>query len=93
VAAVDQLAADAVGVHRMYNLGGSQATTLLALVELIARELGRTPEIVWLPEQPGDMKRTLADVALAGRELGYRPRVAIEDGIKRFVDWYRRANA
>jgi UDP-glucuronate 4-epimerase len=92
VAAVDQLSADGVGGYRTYNLGGSQATTLLTLVELIARELGRAPEIVWLPEQPGDMKRTLADVTLAGHELGYRPRVAIEDGIKRFVDWYRHAN-
>ena len=92
VSAIDQLASDATGRYRTYNLGGSQTTPLVGLVELIARELGREPELVWLPEQPGDMKRTLADVTLARRELGYRPRVTIEDGIKRFVDWYRRAH-
>ena len=92
VAAVDQLAADTTGAYRIYNLGGSQTTTLIALVELIATALGRRPELVWLPEQPGDMKRTLADVTLTGRDLGYKPRVSIDDGIKRFVDWYRRAN-
>lgn len=92
VAAIDQLAADARGAYRIYNLGGSQTTTLLRLVELISQELGRSPDINWLPEQPGDMKRTLADVSLSGRELGYRPRVPIEEGIKRFVAWYRAAN-
>jgi UDP-glucuronate 4-epimerase len=92
VASLDQLAADPVGVHRTYNLGGSQTTTLMGLVEMIAAALGRRPEIVWLPEQPGDMKRTLADVTLSERELGYRPRVPIEEGITRFVEWYRRAS-
>ena len=48
-----------------------------------------TPQINWQPEQPGDMKRTLADVTLAGRELHYRPKVPITEGIPRFVDWYR----
>lgn len=92
VAAVDQLAADSAGVYRTYNLGGSQTTTLRELVDLIAAAVGRKPEIAWLPEQPGDMKRTLADVALAGRELGYRPGVPIAEGIERFVAWYRAAN-
>lgn len=93
VAVVDQLAADARGVLRTYNLGGSQTTTLAALVALIAGALGRRPEIIRLPEQPGDMKRTLADVTLSGRELGYRPRVPIEQGIPRFVDWFRAGRA
>ena len=92
VAAVDQLAADSVPASRTYNLGGSQTTTLIELVDMIASAVGRRPEIAWLPEQPGDMKRTLADVTLSGRELGYQPRVSIEDGIKRFVAWYRDAN-
>jgi UDP-glucuronate 4-epimerase len=93
VASVDQLAADAVGTYRIYNLGGSRTTTLLGLVEMISNALGQRPEIRWLPEQPGDMKRTLADLSLSGRDLGYQPRVPIEEGIKRFVDWYRRALA
>ncbi len=92
VASVDQLAADTAPAFRVYNLGGSHTTTLRQLVDLIAGALGREPVIDTLPEQPGDMKRTLADVALAGRELGYRPHVPIAEGITRFVEWYRRAN-
>jgi len=93
VATVDQLAGDARGVCRTYNLGGSQTTTLRELVDLIAGALGQTPQIVWKPEQPGDMKRTLADVTLSGRELGYRPKVSIAEGISRFVAWYRSLSA
>ncbi|HEY4187623.1 MAG TPA: NAD-dependent epimerase/dehydratase family protein [Polyangia bacterium] len=93
VATVDQLAADPAARNRTYNLGGSQTTTLRGLVDLIAGALGRAPAIVWRPEQPGDMKRTLADVSFVGRELGYHPRVPIAEGIPRFVEWYRRANA
>jgi UDP-glucuronate 4-epimerase len=79
--------------YRIYNLGGSQTTSLARLVELIAGALGVTPTIEWLPEQPGDMQHTMADVALSGRELGYAPKVPIDTGIGRFVDWFRRANA
>jgi UDP-glucuronate 4-epimerase len=93
VAAVDQVAADQAGVYRTFNLGGSQTTTLRELVDMISGALGKKPEIVWRPEQPGDMKRTLADVALAGQQLGYRPHVPIGEGIKRFVAWYRSANS
>ena len=93
VAAVEQLATDATGAYRIYNLGGAQATTLAGLVDLIGTALGLQPQIVRLPEQLGDMRQTWADVTLAARDLGYRPRVSIDDGIKRFVDWYRRANA
>jgi UDP-glucuronate 4-epimerase len=90
VASVDQLAADPVPAFRTYNLGGSQTTTLRQLVDLIAGALGREPSIESLPEQPGDMKRTLADLTHAGRELGYHPHVPIGEGITRFVEWYGR---
>ena len=88
VAAIDQLAADPRGLYRIYNLGGSQTTTLRELVDLISGALGREARIVWAPEQPGDMKRTLADLFHSRSELGYRPRIAMAEGIRRFVDWY-----
>jgi UDP-glucuronate 4-epimerase len=88
VAAVDELGRGAPD-YRIYNVGGSRTTTLLQLVEMISAALGKKPTIDWRPEQPGDMKRTLADVALAGRALGYAPRVSIEDGLARFVAWFR----
>jgi UDP-glucuronate 4-epimerase len=78
---------------RIYNLGGSGATSLRELVDRIAGALGRAPIIQWKPEQPGDMKETLADISLAGRELGYAPRVKIADGIPRFVEWFSSAQS
>ena len=72
---------------RVYNLGGSRTTTLLRLVELLSDALGKKAIIEWRPEQPGDMRRTLADVSFVGRALGYAPRVPIEEGIARFAAW------
>ena len=89
VAAIDQQQADTTPTFRTYNLGGSHATPLLELVERIAGALDRKPTIDWQPEQPGDMRRTLADVSLAARDLGYAPRVTIAAGIPRFVRWFR----
>jgi UDP-glucuronate 4-epimerase len=87
VAAIDE--AVAAPGHRIYNLGGSRTTTLLELVELLGQALGKKAIVDWQPEQPGDMKRTLADVTLSGRALGYAPKVPIEEGIARFVAWLR----
>jgi UDP-glucuronate 4-epimerase len=86
VAAVDEAAGAAPG-YRIYNLGGSRTTTLLQLVDLLGKALGKTPRVEWRPEQPGDMQRTLADLTLATRALGYAPHVTMDDGIRRFVDW------
>jgi UDP-glucuronate 4-epimerase len=89
VAAIDEQARGRVPSYRIYNLGGSGATSLIRLVELIAGALGSKPIIEWRPEQPGDMRRTLSDLSLAGSALGYAPKVSIEEGIPRFVQWWR----
>ena len=86
VASIDEQGRGAPA-FRIYNLGGSRTTTLLRLVELLSDALGKKPVVEWQPEQPGDMKRTLADVSLAGRALGYAARVPIEEGIARFAAW------
>ncbi|HEY2730756.1 MAG TPA: SDR family NAD(P)-dependent oxidoreductase [Polyangia bacterium] len=88
VASIDEQGRGAPA-FRIYNLGGSRTTTLLRLVELISDALGKKPIVEWKPEQPGDMTRTLADVSLAGRALGYVPRVPIEEGISRFAAWVK----
>jgi UDP-glucuronate 4-epimerase len=75
--------------HTVYNLGGSRTTTLARLVELVAAALGREPLLDRQPDQPGDVPITYADVAQAGHDLGYAPQVPIEDGIARFVAWFR----
>jgi UDP-glucuronate 4-epimerase len=92
VAAIDQQQADGNSAFRTYNLGGSHPTPLKELVDRIAAALGTRATIHWQPEQPGDMKHTLADVALAGRELGYCPKVTVAAGIPRFVAWWQQVN-
>ncbi len=77
------------GAYEIFNLGGAHTTTLRRLVELIAAALGATPQVRWEPDQPGDVPITFADVAKSGRILGYAPRVPIEEGIGRFVEWFR----
>jgi UDP-glucuronate 4-epimerase len=92
LSSIDQQVAAVTPGYRIYNLGGSRTTSLTRLVELIAGALGKPPVIVRHPEQPGDMRRTLADLSLSSQELGYAPRVPIEDGIARFVAWWRTEN-
>ena len=69
------------------NLGESQTVTLTRLIELIEEALGKKAVMERLPAQPGDVPRTCADVTKAGRLLGYRPSVSIEEGIRRYVQW------
>jgi UDP-glucuronate 4-epimerase len=71
------------------NLGESRTVKLLELVGLIEKALGKRADIRQLPPQPGDVPITHADITKAKRLLGYRPQVPIEDGISRFVDWFR----
>ena len=71
------------------NLGGAETTALRDLVQMIAAALAVEPRIDYLPEQPGDVPITYADVDKARRLLGYSPKVPIREGIQRFVAWYR----
>ena len=80
---------DADAPFDIVNLGGSRTTTLQRLIELIAGSLGVAPSFEELPMQPGDVPITYADVAKAGRLWGWAPKVGIEEGIGRFVEWYR----
>jgi len=92
VAAIDQQARDPRTAYRIYNLGGSRPTTLAELVDRISAALGKQATIERKPEEPGDMKHTLADVDLAQGDLGYSPKVSIDAGIPRFVEWWRSTN-
>ncbi|MEO6210358.1 MAG: NAD-dependent epimerase/dehydratase family protein [Gemmatimonadaceae bacterium] len=75
--------------HEIYNLGESAVTTLSSLVKLIEKALGMTAKLERLPAQPGDVRRTLADISRARTFLGYAPSVQVSDGIPRFVAWFR----
>lgn len=72
------------------NLGGAHPITLSDLVARIEAATGRTAKLARLPEQPGDVPVTFADVTKARRLLGYEPRVPLDEGLRRYVEWYRR---
>ena len=74
----------------IFNLGESETTPLSELIALIERALGRRARINRLPDQPGDVPLTCADISKARRLLGYRPTTPISAGIPRFVEWYLR---
>ncbi|MEH6388826.1 MAG: NAD-dependent epimerase [Pseudomonas profundi] len=74
---------------KVYNIGNSQPVELLHYIELIEQALGRTAEKKLLPLQPGDVEHTYADVTALKRDTGYQPAVSIEDGVRRFIAWYR----
>lgn len=73
----------------VFNLGNSTTVKLKELIKLIVRKLGVNPKIEQLPEQPGDVPITYADISKARSLLGYNPKVLLEDGIERFVRWFR----
>ena len=83
------LALDRCDKFRVFNLGESRTTTLTRLVALIEEALSRKAVIDRQPLQPGDVRETFADITRAREELGYSPGVPVEDGIPRFVSWYR----
>ena len=80
---------DHAAPFEIVNLGGSRTTTLQRLIELIAKTLGVEPCIEEQPNQPGDVAITYADVSKAKRLWGWEPQVSIEEGIERFVRWFR----
>jgi len=73
----------------IYNLGESQTTSLNELIHLIEEAFGKKANIEMLEPQPGDVSITYADISKAERKLGYHPKIKIEEGIKRFVEWYK----
>ncbi|NIA69035.1 NAD-dependent epimerase/dehydratase family protein [Pelagibius litoralis] len=75
--------------NRVYNLGNHKSEPLLRFVELIEEACGRPAIREFEDMQPGDVRETYADIEPARRDLGFEPRVSIDEGIPRFVEWYR----
>jgi UDP-glucuronate 4-epimerase len=78
------------GPYRIYNIGNNQPIELLHLIETLERAIGKNAVKNFLPLQPGDVLATYADVDDLIRDVGFRPTTAIEQGVQRFVEWYRR---
>jgi len=84
--------ADDAAPWRVFNLGGGARVRLDRLIALIGAAVGCEPAVERRADQPGDVPLTEADLRRSERELGYRPKVGIEEGIRRFVSWYKDAH-
>jgi UDP-glucuronate 4-epimerase len=93
LASIEYVPASGPGNSRfeIFNLGNSHPVRLGELVELLERATGRTAVRQQLPEQPGDVPITWADISKAKRLLGYDPQTPIDKGLEQFVSWFRRA--
>ena len=74
---------------RLYNIGNHNPVELLHFIDVIGQCLGKTVQKRLLPMQPGDVPATYADVDDLRRDVGFHPATPIEEGVRRFVDWYR----
>lgn len=72
-----------------FNLGGAHPVSLTELIDKVSKACGREPRIRRLPAPAGDVRATSANISHAGRVLGFVPRVSLDEGIERFVAWYR----
>jgi UDP-glucuronate 4-epimerase len=74
---------------RIYNIGNNRSVEVSYVVELLESELGRTAVKELVDMQPGDVSETCADVTDLMRDVGFRPSMPIEEGVRRFAAWYR----
>jgi UDP-glucuronate 4-epimerase len=79
--------------YEVINLGESRTVELRELISLLEKALARRAEIDRQPLQPGDVTQTFADISKARRLLGYSPATQIEEGIEKFVEWFRASNS
>lgn len=82
-------AGGSVSPHRIYNIGNNRPEKLMRMIELIEEACGRKADRRFLPMQAGDVRETYADIGAIEREMGYRPTTSLEEGIPRFVSWYK----
>ena len=75
--------------YTVYNIGNNQPVELMTLIETLEHSLGRKAEKNFLPMQPGDVPATFADVDDLIRDVGFKPKTSIAEGVDRFVRWYR----
>jgi UDP-glucuronate 4-epimerase len=77
--------------YQIFNLGKGDGTSLHEFIALVEKHTGKTANKVILPDQPGDVPYTCADVSKAEHFLGYRSKISFEEGIRRTAKWYRQA--
>lgn len=74
--------------YQIFNLGNGQPVKLSKFISIVEQSVGKSAVIKELPEQPGDVPRTCADISKAQELLGYSPKTPFEEGIRKTVEWY-----
>ena len=75
--------------YGLYNIGNDQSAELMYFIDVLERHLGKKGVRNLMPMQPGDVKETIADIEATRRDFGFEPKTNIEDGLKKFVEWYK----
>ena len=78
--------------HRLYNLGAARSEDILHVIELFEAAIGKKAKIELKPGEPGDLQETAADIVDTLRDFAWTPKVAVEEGIPKFVDWFKAYN-
>jgi len=75
--------------HIVYNIGNNNPVKLEYFIEVLENRLGKKANKKYMPMQPGDVYATFADISLLNSKTGWKPKTSIEDGLARFVEWYK----
>lgn len=78
-----------IAPYALYSIGHGSPLALMDFIRAIETATGCEAQCDFQPMQPGDVPRTWADTEALFQATGYRPRVSVEEGVQRFVDWYR----
>ena len=76
--------------HNIYNLGNNNTENLFDFIKIIENNLGIKAKRKLLPLQPGDVPETFANISESKRDLNFRPKTKIFEGIPKFIDWYKK---
>lgn len=85
----EQKAGGSISPHRLYNIGNNRSEDLSHMIQLIEREVGKKAQRNLLPMQPGDVRDSFADISAIQGDLGFTPTTSIDEGIPRFISWYK----
>jgi len=81
--------ASSAAPYRIYNIGNNQPVELVRFIEVLEEKLGKKAIKNFLPLQAGDVTETYADISAIQRDIGFKPATSIEEGIGKFVKWYK----
>lgn len=75
--------------YKIYNIGNNKPERLMYFIETLEKAIGKKAKKEFLPMQPGDVYQTYADISELEKDFGFKPETSIEDGLKKFADWYK----